>query len=86
MTASLYTPGETTVSQHDIRKVLGPLDDDLVMAIQDTGASRDEIRNAYACFDEDNVDFMLSHPMTHRMRRVYDILRDDVDRLERYER
>jgi hypothetical protein len=79
------TPART-ISEHDIRKVLGPLDDDLVAAIQDTGATRDEIRRAYACFDEEDTDFMLDRPMTHRMRRVYDILRDDLDRMQRYER
>ena len=83
MTPHIHT-AEKTVTQRDIVKVLGPLDDDLVMAIQDTGASRDEIRSAYACFDDEDVGFMLHRPMTHRMRRVYDILQDDMDRLQRY--
>lgn len=84
--ATMHGPHDKIVTDHDIRKVLGPLDDDLVAAIQNTGASRDEIRMAYACFDEEDVDLTMAKPMNHRMRRVYDILQDDLDRMQRFER
>lgn len=79
----IQSPDEKTITYQYIRKVVGPLDDDLVAAIQETGASRDDIRKAYACFDDEDVLFMLDRPMSHRMRRVYDILQDDLDRHQR---
>jgi hypothetical protein len=74
-------------SEKDLRKVLGPVDDEIIIAIKDTGASRDEVLQAHAWLDEDDyIGAMLEKPMTHRVRRIYDILRDDLDRMERYER
>ena len=70
----------------DLRTVLGPVDDAIIIAIQDTGASRDEVLQAYAWLDEDDyIGAMLEMPMTHRVRRVYDILRDDLEKLDRYD-
>jgi hypothetical protein len=78
-------PAEAT--EKDIRKVLGAVDNEIVIAIKDTGASRDEVLQAQAWLDEDDyIGAMLEKPLTHRVRRIYNILRDDLDRLERYER
>ncbi|TAL40152.1 MAG: hypothetical protein EPN97_00560 [Alphaproteobacteria bacterium] len=78
-------PAEAT--ERDIRSMLGPVDNEIIVAIKDTGASRDELLQANAWLEEDDyIGAMLEKPMTHRVRRVYDILRNDLDRLERYER
>ncbi len=75
-----------TVTGHDIRHVLGPINDDLIIAIQDTGATRDEVLQAHAWLDdEDYMGTMMQRPMNHRARAVYDILREDLDRMDRYE-
>ena len=78
-------PAEAT--ENDIRRMLGPVDNEIIVAIKDTGASREELSQANAWLEEDDyIGAMLEKPMTHRVRRVYDILRNDLDRLERYER
>lgn len=78
-------PAEAT--EKDIRKVLGPVDDEIIIAIRGTGASSDEVLQAQAWLEEDDyIGAMLEKPLTHRVRRIYDILRDDLDRLERFER
>jgi hypothetical protein len=78
-------PAEAT--EKDIRRALGPVDNEIIIAIQDTGASRDDVLQANAWLEEDDyIGAMLEKPMTHRVRRVYDILRDDVEKFDRYDR
>ncbi|MEZ0226797.1 MAG: hypothetical protein ACAH83_19730 [Alphaproteobacteria bacterium] len=78
-------PAEAT--EKDIRKALGSVDNEIIIAIQNTGASGEEVRQANAWLEEDDyIGAMLEKPMTHRVRRVYDILRDDVEKLDRYDR
>lgn len=75
------------VTEQDVRRVLGPVDDDIVAAIQDTGATREDLVRAYAWFDEDDDDeAVIGKPLTYRSRRVYDILREDFDDIDRYAR
>ena len=73
------------VTDRVIRRMLGPIDDELVAAIQDTGATRDEVLQAWAWLDEeDYMGTMLQKPMNHRTRAVYDLLREDAETLDGY--
>ena len=81
----IFKTADKPVTPELIRKVLGPLDDDLVSAVKETGATTEDLRRAYACFDDEDVNFVMDRPMNHRMRRVYDILQDDMDRMQRFQ-
>lgn len=85
--ASFFNPVlAAEATERDLRKMLGPVDNEIIIAIQDTGASRNEVLQAHAWLDEDDyIGAMLEKPMTHRVRRVYDILRDDLEKLDRYD-
>lgn len=64
----------------EIRKILGPADDEVVRAIQDIGASPMEVLQAFEWLEDDN--FMgknLKKPMASKTRRVYELLVEDRD-------
>ncbi len=63
---------------YEIRQALGPLDDDMLMAILGTGATLNEIVQAYAWLQENDViGGDLEKPMTANVRKVFDILQED---------
>lgn len=78
-------PVKTTAkpaSGHDIRRVLGPVDDEVVVAVRGTGASLVEVAQAFEWLNAD--DFMshsLHHTMNLKIRQVYEILHADRDRI-----
>lgn len=66
-----------SATDHDIRAVLGPTDDEMVFMIQETGASKGEALQAFTWLnDDDYIGAKLKRPMNNRIRAVYDILLD----------
>ena len=63
-----------------IRKILGGSDNDLVVAIQKTGASEEEVLQAFEWLDDD--DYMGTEAkkrLTGNIRRVFEILEEERD-------
>ena len=72
-----------SATSHDIRAILGPTDDDIVTSILSTGATRDEVLQAFEWLDDD--DYMgadLKKPMNSNIRRIYEILQEDRDKVD----
>lgn len=63
------------VTERDIHAILGPIDDEMVFIIQETGASRDEVLQAFMWLnDDDYIGGELKRPISNRVRAVYEIL------------
>ena len=66
---------ERSATGRDIRDIVGVLNDDIVMAILKTGATRSDVVQAFDWLEESyytRSTFM--RPMNERVRRVYEIL------------
>lgn len=63
-------------SDREIRQVLGSkIDDDLVMAVRNTGASYEEVLQAFEWIDDDDyIGKSVRKPMGATVRRVYELL------------
>jgi NCAIR mutase (PurE)-related protein len=86
MTTNAKNPLKSATGQ-EIRSILGSVDDELVMAILDTGASLSEIKEAAEWLDDN--DYMgkeVGKPMDIRVARVHKLLEQDRERMEPYER
>jgi NCAIR mutase (PurE)-related protein len=71
----------------EICSILGPVDDELVMAILETGATHHEVMQAHEWLDDD--DYMgneVGKPMDIRVARVHRVLQRDRERMEPYDR
>lgn len=67
---------------HEIQEILGPVDDEVVTNILHTGATGVEVSEAFEWLNDD--DYMgkdLKKTMNERVRRVFNILQDDRDRV-----
>ena len=51
-----------TMTREDVRAVLGPVDDGLVVEIVGTGASREELAEAYAWVTDDEAPMNAGRP------------------------
>ena len=66
---------ERSATSRDIRDIAGAMDDDIVMAILKTGATRVEVMQAFDWLQESHYTRSTSmRPMNERVRRVYEIL------------
>lgn len=66
----------------EIRSILKPADEDIVMAVRKANASREDLLEALEWLEDD--DFMgkaARKPLSGSARQVYDILLEDRDRL-----
>lgn len=73
-----------TATGHEIREILGPVDDETVMDIIYTGATPGEVAEAFEWLnDDDYMGATLERPIGDRVRRVYDILAGERDRISR---
>ena len=65
----------TTLTREDVRAVLGPVDDGLVVEILGTGASREELAEAYAWVTDDEAPMNAGWPLASgRVNLLIDIL------------
>lgn len=77
--------GSCGATRDDIHDVLGPVDDEMVFLIQEAGASKDEVMQAFAWLsDDDYMGGTLGRSIGSRIRDVYDILLESQG--DRYER
>ena len=68
---------------HEIRGILGPADEMLVMAIRNMGASRDDVCKAVAWLESDDQIGRLSRkPMGACSRRVWEILQEEREKTD----
>ena len=64
-----------TLTHEDVRVVLGPVDDSLVAEILATGASPEELAEAYAWVTNDEALMNIGRPLaSSRVGRLIDIL------------
>lgn len=71
-------------TDREIRTILGPVDDETIMAIMDIGATALEVEEAFEWLNDDSyMGSDLARPMRDRVRRVYEILEGERDRLGR---
>ena len=64
-----------TLTHEDVRAVLGPVDDALVTEILATGASQEELAEAYAWVTNDEALMNIGRPLaSSRVGRLIDIL------------
>jgi hypothetical protein len=64
-----------TLTHEHVRAVLGPVDDSLIAEIVATGASREELAEAYAWVTNDEALMNIGHPLaSSRVGRLIDIL------------
>ena len=64
-----------TLTHEDVRVVLGPVDDSLVAEIVATGASQEELAEAYAWVTNDEALMNIGRPLaSSRVGRLIDIL------------
>ncbi len=64
-----------TLTHEDVRAVLGPVDDSLVAEILATGASQEELAEAYAWVTNDEALMNIGRPLaSSRVGRLIDIL------------
>jgi hypothetical protein len=63
------------MTREDVRAVLGPVDDGLVVEILGTGASREELAEAYAWITDDEAPMNAGRPLASgRVSRLIDLL------------
>ena len=69
-----------TLTHEDVRVVLGPVDDSLVAEIVATGASPEELAEAYAWVTNDEALMNIGRPLaSSRVGRLIDILEPAED-------
>lgn len=72
---SIFKGRSKQVTQAEIRAIVGPLDDIIIEAILHTGATSDEIRQAFVQLEEDTyTKAIFTRRMDERVRSVYDLL------------
>lgn len=63
-----------------IKRILGRSDSDLIMAIQKTGASEEEVLQAFEWLDDDDhIGKDAKKRLTGNVLRVFDLLREERD-------
>ncbi|MDF3024155.1 MAG: hypothetical protein K0R10_1516 [Alphaproteobacteria bacterium] len=72
----MQTKKPVCASVSEIRNILGPSDDDLIMAIQNTGATREEVLLAFQWLEGEDPGNTARKSMTEKIRSVYDLIFD----------
>lgn len=63
-----------------IKRILGRSDSDIIMAIQKTGASEEEVLQAFEWLDDDDhIGKDAKKRLTGNVLRVFDLLREERD-------
>lgn len=71
----IFKDKESAATEKDIRGIVGPLDETLIVAIMRTGASPDEVLQALEWLEEDYyTKTVFVRRMDDTIRRIYDIL------------
>lgn len=74
-TKKAHRSHEKSATAGEIRAIVGPLDDDIVVAILETGATRVDVIQAFDWLEESYYTMStFMRPMNERVRRVYEIL------------
>jgi hypothetical protein len=69
-----------TLTADDVRAVLGPVDDSLVAEVLATGASREELVEAYAWITNDEAPVNVGRPLASgRVAQLIDVLEAAVE-------
>jgi|1186.fasta_scaffold277742_1 hypothetical protein len=69
-----------TLTADDVRAVLGPVDDSLVAEVLATGASREELVEAYAWITNDEAPMNVGRPLASgRVAQLIDVLEAAVE-------
>jgi hypothetical protein len=69
-----------TLTADDVRAVLGPVDDSLVAEVLATGASREELVEAYAWITNDEAPMNVGRPLASgRVAQLIDVLEEAVE-------
>jgi hypothetical protein len=69
-----------TLTADDVRAVLGPVDDSLVAEVLATGASREELVEAYAWITNDEAPVNVGWPLASgRVAQLIDVLEAAVE-------
>ena len=77
------TSEEKPAAASDVRRILGTVEDDLVTEVLATGATADEIFEAYEWVSsEDRLGTDLDHTKRGRVAAVYDILVRDAEEMD----
>ena len=66
-------------TDHQIRKILGSSDDEIIQAIRATGASEKEVLHAFGWLESDDYMGKSAKNMTDKIRQVYEILVEERD-------
>ncbi len=78
------TPAERPATGDEIRQILGPTDDEQVMAILETGATVAEVMEAFEWLSgDDRLGTELEHTRRGRAGAVYEILARDIEEEDR---
>ena len=76
---SMIRSQRTFASAAEIRETLGAIDESLVTALQDLGATIEEIREAAAWLSSDDYLHRKLHHTAHgRVAQVIDLLKDEL--------
>ena len=69
-----------TLTADDVRAVLGPVDDSLVAEVLATGASREELVEAYTWITNDEAPMNVGRPLASgRVAQLIDVLEAAVE-------
>ena len=71
-----------SATESEIRNILGPCDDDVIMAVCNTGATRDEVMQAFQWLEGEDPGKTAGKTMTAAIRNIYDILLEDQESRE----
>jgi hypothetical protein len=64
---------------HEIRNILGPIDDQLMLAIQNTGATPNDVLQALEWLEDDNYMFQLRKKLNEKVLHVCEIILSDME-------
>lgn len=82
-TTMVKKPEEKPATGIEVRRILGPVDDELVMSILATGATAEEVVEAYEWFGgNDRMGTDLDRTRRGRVGAVYEILARDYEEAE----
>ncbi|QOT78079.1 hypothetical protein [Cupriavidus basilensis] len=71
-------PGEMLATAAEIREVIGPFDQEVIVRILDVGPTLDDVRTAYAWLRSDeHLMRNLAHNLGGKAAAVFDILDDE---------
>lgn len=80
-------PAPKPASEAEIRRILGPVDDEVVIDILRTGATTNEVQRAYTwLYGNNDIDIEAMRALDERARNVYEILENDRDQYAREDR